>query len=246
MSRRNRYFLVARDRDTNTFDIVPITDSYGSSLEEIDLFTTCFDKENTLSKVLKIDHKVESDSLDLFVVHQSIEKGKPTLFIQEVLYSDSDRIRSVAKGSLKRDTDKEQNEMRDIFREFCSRMMHDQLFYNMVLFGHTNLYSKFIRYFSDRRFLDSYGVKFKDGGWIFKSYPTIRGMVEAFHLYENDLNGTAFRENKRYRDLLEEDLLKITGKEYNPQQISLFDFMNEEKEAGQNGRAKRKRREGTK
>ena len=246
MSRRNRYFLVARDRDTNTFDIVPVADTYGSSLEEIDLFTTCFDKESTLSKVLMIDHKVGNDSQDFFVVHQSKEKGKPTLYTQEVLYSDSDRIRRVAKGSLINKIENEQDGMRDIFREFCSRMMHDQLFYDMVLYGHTSLYSKFIRYFSDRRFLDSYGVKFKDGGWVFKSYPTIRGMIEAFHLYENDLQGTTYKENKKYRDLLEEDLLKVTGKDYNPEQISLFDLMGEEKEAGQNGKSKRKRREGTK
>jgi len=227
MGRRNRYFLVAREKETNIFDIVPVTDGYGSSLEEIDLFTTHFDSEKSLIQALKIDGKVKSDSLDLFITHQSGTKGNEKMFSQEVLYSDNQRICPIAKASYRGNIEDEKDDIRSIFREFCTKMMHDQSFFNMVLFGHTNLYSKFITNFMDKRFLDSFSVQYKNGGWILKSYPTIRGMLESFSFYQRDPYGEEFKEKNRYRQLLEEELLTVTKNDYNPNQINFFDLLDE-------------------
>ena len=225
MSKKNLYFLVAREKETNVYSIIPVTGRYGSSLEEIDLFTTQFDREENLIQKLKMDKKIESDSIDLFIAHQSGKKGEEKMYYQEVLYSDSREICPVAKASILGDIEVEKEQSRSIFRKFCSRMMHDQLFFNMVLFGHTNLYSKFINYFTDRRFLDSFAAQYKNGGWILKSYPTIRGMIEAFDLYQNDSNGEKFKMNNRYRKLLDNELLLVTRKDYDPNQISFFDLL---------------------
>ena len=53
MGKPNLYYLVARDRLSDQFKIVPIHSKRGLSLEEIDLYTTSFQDEEDLAMTLR-------------------------------------------------------------------------------------------------------------------------------------------------------------------------------------------------
>jgi len=220
MKKGNRYFLVARDKDTNDFTILPIEER-GESLETIDLYTTSFENCESMASFLFHQGKISSENIDFFIAHQNQKNGKKVLHIQEVLYASDYDIRDVARASLMGKLSN--HSMVDkLLGDFCFKMHHYPKFYDMVQFGQTDLYSKFIQYFADRRFLDSSFVKYKDGCWVQKSYPLLRNIVGTFQRFYSD--AVIDYDSRR---ILENQLLKVTDKNYDPNQISLFDYMSD-------------------
>ena len=217
MSRKSRYFLIARNRENNQYQILNITDTYGSSLEEIDCYTIDFENEKELLESLQKRGILEGNSYDFYIVHQTNEK-KSKLYTQEVLYSEHHHIRKVSSASKDNHIEQAKDISQAIFYLFCSKMRHDQKFYDMVMYGKTSLYSKFKAYFADRRFLDSSHLQYRENGWYLQNYSIIRGMLEAFYRYEHD-----YSKEENDRELLEDELLIVTDKDYNPNQFSLFD-----------------------
>ena len=119
MGRKNLYFLVARNRDTNDFQIVDTTSSYGSSLEEIDLFTMRFENEKDLLTCLQKKGKTTSNDLDFFVAYQKKEKNERRLHFKEVLYSSGERIHDIALASSQGELEDKKREVSYIFYDFC-------------------------------------------------------------------------------------------------------------------------------
>ena len=256
---RNYYFLVARDRDTNEFKVIPTSDTYGSSLEKIDLFTIGFDSEQQLAKKLVCDKKMDHEDLDLFIAFQKKEKGNRHLYLKEVLYSSCRSIRDIAEASDNGDIESKRENITSILHEFCRRMKHNQSFYDTVMYGKTDLFKKFKDYFSDRRYVDSYDIKYRNGGWVLKSYPLIRGIIELFYSQNGKAKDQSFPNDQSFRKLLEEDLLRVTDPNYDPNQLNFLSFLGEdplekalianglldEKEVNKDGYEKRKTGEGT-
>ncbi len=212
--KKNKYFLVVRDTSKDEFQIISVHDHWGSSLEEIDLFTTAYkDKE----ELLKSNHCF-IENADLFIVNQD----NSHIYIQEVLFQDMKNVCTLVNASFNGTLEKEGDFIHRLLNAFCRKMKEDQSFYRKVIYGETALYPKFVRYFLDKRFVDIYSVKYKDGCWIQKSYPLLRNIMwSLFHMmnYHNQREERLKGENK---------LLMMTADHYHPSQPSLFDFINDD------------------
>ena len=229
MKKGNAYFLVARDRNTNNIERISL-DNETTSLEEIDLYTTSFRQEAALSRVLYLQQKVKSLNNDFFIIYQTIDKQ---LQLWEVLYDKEKRIRPLAKKSLLKNSFEQEADQ--LLNEFCWKMKENPVFYDMVMYKDTNLYPKFIRYFYEKRFEDCSFVKYKDGGWVRKSYPLLRNIIESFRRFQENQD----TEKEKKERLKWIDKLWILTKD-NVRQPSFFDLLEERKEESNYGYQKRK------
>lgn len=221
MGKKNVYYLIARDQYTNEFDVIPVSSSRYASLEDIDLYTTCFENAKSLATFLiKEDHVPED--IDFFIVNLSKGKNKNKINIQEVLYQDSGKIREIANASKNGKLKAKQDEIDSLLDYFCFQMQHNQKFYEMVIYGKTNLYSKFTKYFIGKRFEESYSVKYKDGGWVMQSYSTLRNILESIARFKRKEDKEYLEERRKERELLTHSLEIITDPDYSPNQISFF------------------------
>ena len=218
MGKKNIYYLVGRDRVLNNFEVFTLNGEYGSSLEKIDLYTCNFKDSRELMK--SFPNTDLGEDVDFYIVHQDNNKR---IIKDEVLYSDSKDIISIANDSLDKDISKSKRNIEIILNKFTRKMENNSKFFDMVVYGKTGLYKKFINYFRDGRFQGDYSIKYKDGSWAIKSYQLVRNVLDSFSRFENYRIDRVSLDNK-YRNLLDSSLVEKTSKDYNPNQWSLFDL----------------------
>lgn len=225
MSKKSLYYLIARNRKTNDFQVIPINGKVGNLLEEIDLYTTNYSGIRELIDALYSHKVIDEKDMNLFIISQSDKQGEKKLSYLDLLFQDSAEIREVASSSLKGDISQSEGKIHDIINHFCYRMTFIPQFYNMVVYGETNLYPKFVRYFVNHRYEDFYRIKYEDGAWATKSYKLLRNIVDSFH--QNDYSfgmRDSFPLDYVYRDMLEDSLLEITDQNHDEKQESIFDI----------------------
>ena len=214
MKQKNLYYLVARDRNTNDFEVIPVKEDWGDSLENIDLFTTTFQKEQDLTNYFIETGEISFCNADFFIAHRSTDENQQSVLkLEEVLWREDARIRDIATASIDGDIAKESAKSQELINDFCRRMQEDQSFYDQMIYKKNNLYQKFIRYFLDKRYQETYDVKYVDGAWTQKSYPLLRNIVYY-------LNHEIVEED---RHLIEDKLFQVTRSSYHPAQGLLFD-----------------------
>ena len=225
MSRTNLYYLVARNRANNDFQVIPVFGNRGCSLEEIDLYTTEFSSEEELAKALREASVVSYSDIDFFIANQKRVKGETYLKKQELLFSKSKKVQEIAQNSMNGKIEKSSNQIDRILDYFGEKMTTNSGFYSDVIAGRTNVYEKYARYFPFNRSRSLASMKYRDGGWARTSYPLVRNIVEA-----------TSREKRRYsrmsdqlhRDLLDTRLIRVTDPEYDENQLSMFDQIDED------------------
>lgn len=218
MGKKNTYYLVGRDTNTNQFEIISFTDKRGSSLEEIDLNTVLYSNTLLFTKGLIEKGLISKPFNDYYIVHQRKYNGKTYLKTDEVLFASSTPISKLARASLD-GTLKENDKTIDfIMKQFCFQMKCHPKFYQKVLSGETNIYTKFTKYFIDDKDINPYSLKYRDGCWIKESYPLLRSITDAMDTYY-DMK----KRNTTGREKLHNQLLEVTSEEYNPLQFSLFE-----------------------
>lgn len=213
MSKSNMYYLVARNRKNNSFEIV----DFNGKLENIDIYTTKFKNEKELSEKLLSEGKITSNDVDLYIV---VPK-KDGIIANEVLYSDSKDAALLAKDSLNKELGFDNINVDELLTIFCTRMMNLSGFYDMIVYGKSNVYSKFANYFSGRRFISCHDVKYADGGWANSSYHLLRNIMEAYSRYTSGIDHT---DDIVYRKRIENILQGRLYKNENAQ-MSLFDMI---------------------
>ena len=225
MGKKSLYYLVGRDRKSNDFQIIPIDNKWGNSLEEIDLYTTNFSNASELMKALHARELLEKKDVDLFIVSQKEKNGAKTLSFLDLLFKDSYQIREIAKASSKKQIDQCSKSINDILNHFCWKMKFEPRFYSMVMYGDTPIYSKFVNYFVNHKYDDLYSIKYHDGGWVQRSYPLIRNIVDSFHQYDYSFGKSQhYALDNVYRELLENSLIEVTSEDYDEKQKSIFDI----------------------
>ncbi len=237
MSKPNRYFLIARDRETNHFQIVPTSSQYGSTLEEIDLYTTDFMDEKELAGYLRGQGLEIPQSTDFYIVTQVKRGGQVFLRKLEVLFSDSREVQDIADASLQKKIHKSQDAIDHVYHRFFQKFQKRSDFYDFVVYGKTSLYDKFVKLLPNWRLQSPYATRYEGNSWIIKSYYLIRNILETMSRFENQ--HYAFMNDDLYRRQLDTDLLRVTHKDYDPNQISLFDEMDRGEEVEENGFQKR-------
>lgn len=243
-----QYFLVAQENEHQDFSIIPIytndysdKDGYEMSrsgkLEKIDLFTTRFGSEDHLINYLHEAGRISNKDVKLYIVFQP--KKNSDLKFYEVLYnhnnnSDIVDLRNIAAFSLGIGGDKPYYRAENILRRFYALADQSNQFYNMLASNMTNIYGKFLDYFKTKHRYDGVEELRKfEGGWAFRSYILLRNLVEAQERYKNlmTMRGNVFenassviRANERRRLKVKEELLLQLDPEYDPNQLSLFDY----------------------
>ena len=145
--KKNQYFLVVRNHQNSWLQILPVNNSWGSSLEEIDLETIRYKDSKDLLK----HYNLFLEDVDLFIISQE----NSILHIQEVLFQEDKEVSYLANASLKGTLEKERNITHPLLNNFCRKMKENQIFYDKVIYEETALYPKFVRYFLEKRMQDS-------------------------------------------------------------------------------------------
>lgn len=206
--KKKKYYLVERNQRTDQCHIILVNNSWGSSLEEIDLFTTQYrNQEEFLGGVN-----------DCFIVNRD-DDG---FHFQEALFQDSSEVIPLANASMMGTLKEERDMTHPLLNTFCRKMKEDQAFYDKVMYGETPLYSKFVNYFSNKRFQDTYSVKYMDGCWVQNSYPLLRNVVWSIH------HAKGYYPQKEERLLCKNQLSMMVGDHYHPEQPALFNFLDDE------------------
>ena len=219
MSKTNQYYLIARDRLTNEYQVVSIDGRRSFSLEELDLYTTHFENESVLERGLNKIHAISLSNVDFFIAGQSKVNGKKVLKKMEVLYQNNDSIREIAKNSKNKNIEASMPQIDRILDQFADKMARSPILYEQVVSGKTNIYDKYANYFIfTRRNLAS--IKYRDGGWARTSYPLVRNILEATSRHNTRY---ARMSDQMYRGLLDEKLLRETDPDYDPNQLSFLD-----------------------
>lgn len=229
MGKTKQYFLIARNRDNNSFQVISVNGRRGCSLEEIDLYTTQFFDALDLEKKLQSDGVIPFSNVDFFIVSQNLNNGKTFINNIELLFSNNSIICGIAQDSLYGNIENSSGKIDMIIDDFISRYFSSSYLFRQVFDGRTNVYKKFVDYLKTCSGQSAYGIKYRDGGWARKSYSLIHNLLEA----EVRNNDSVHLKDEMFRRLLDRKLISETSPDYDANQLSLFDSIldpEEEKE----------------
>ncbi len=238
--KKNNYFLVARNKDTNTFKILRVYNERGSALEKIDYATSKYNSREELIKLLYEKGRIDSLNTDLFITYKG--NNKEMKYLEVIYNSKEDRVQDL-RQALVCSSNKKLNtcdEAKRIVDKFCQKMEYNSEFYNFIMNENTNLFKKFIKYFKKTKTFgldeDStihnkpkYSVKYVDGAWVINSYLLIRNIVEAFNRfdkYNEKENIDYLNDNVPFRKLLNNRLMIETDSDFIDGQMNIFDYMD--------------------
>lgn len=247
---KNRYYLFARDKDTNLVRLIPLSNNdiffdgninqrTSLSLEEIDHMTMNFSSEDILKMHLVNTNRLDNYNSELFIVSRN---GDNIKYLENV-YKDqalSNELRMVTEEKLVSENDFGNRII--ILSRFVFLLTTNKIFRDFIYTKYHNIYTKFIDYFKDSyNYNEAYEKIYSDSFWAKDSYILLRNIVEAknrfFSLGEYTKKKAKeyveSRELQRNRSL--GDIYRLTDKNYVDGQLSLFvdnpnDLSNEEKE----------------
>ena len=226
MGKASLYYFIARDRKTDDFSVIPVQGKRGVALEEIDLFTTQYSSSEDLQKALQENGILSYEDMDFFIATQSKVQGNVVLKNYEILYSDAEVVRDIAKNSLQKNMEASSAKIDHILDYFAGQIARKPTLYDLVITGQTNVYEKYAKYFAYNRAANSGSIKFRDGGWARTSYPLIHNVLDALNHVSRSYS---FVSDQMHRSLLENDLIRVTDPSYDENQLSFFESLELDK-----------------
>lgn len=244
----SKYYLVAKSKTSEKFEIIKIrgneiySDESDSlercfNLERIDLFTSRFNNEESLKGYLKNNGRVSLDDYDVFVVSRN---GKNIKFLN-CIYNFGSRAELLRNIMIQSDQNKLNGNSKTVSRlldDFIENIFKNKKYYDLVIYGFTDIYKKFFDYFRGRNvpLNELYAAKFKDGRWAMTSYNLHRSIVDSYQTYNRHYKdrdmftsiANSQRKDRLNRESIIPELLIQTDKDYVDGQISLFDLPVEE------------------
>lgn len=247
-----KYFLVARNRENETFTIVKLKDKWfmqdgglgyeyrANDLEAIDLVTTRFSSAKEMAAQMYKNGYIDSPDVDLFIAKESKLHGNTYLNTYEVIYNpyNNERMasfRDVAKAFLNGQEKDEMDNIRLILDKFCSKTFYNRDFCDFICSELTNVPTKIINYFKGvkRGSRPPYDFKFRES-WVLDSYSALRNIIETFNRYDS-FEGLPNREianidfvsvNFVGRKKIENKLVEEINPNFIAGQLRLFDMEN--------------------
>ncbi len=245
-----RYFLVAQDYDGENFDIVSLSPSdyvqggdnqleRHHKLEEIDLFTTRFTNEQQLVHYLYQNGRISNDQVRLFIAFQSKKESRIKRY--EALYNRDNRsdINDLCSMAFHDLGYPRQNSLASeaIMARFCETLRYNDSFYDVIACGLTDIYGDFLDFLKSKHYYQGLeDIKRFKGGWALRSYSLMRNIVAAYDQYQllQSMGGNILEVASLLEKSKDRNLLKISDKlavqldpDYDPNQLSLFDFLPE-------------------
>lgn len=247
-----KYFLVARDKDTNEFSIIKLKDKWydasgkgefyrANDLAAIDVVTTKFSSADEMIDKMYQNGYIDSSNVDLFIATGVKRNGKFYVKYHEVIYDNSDveridNFKKVSRGFLN-GTENEQ-EINLVFYKLCTKYFFDKEFASYINSGFTSIPKGVVEYLrSAQSDKPAYSLRY-DAAWIMKSYPFIRSIVETFNRYDLfvdkknkiDANVEYINTTAVNRKKIEKSLMKQMDPNFLEGQLTLFEESNQDED----------------
>lgn len=251
-----KFFLVARNKRSNQFQILKLNDSWyleetaatnkvtrDNDLEAIDLVTSCFDSRETLANRLYENNYIDDPNVDIFIASKRRKDGSTYIRFEEPIYAagNSHRLnalRSIAKNSLNGDMNADRKAMNVVYDDIITRVYSSADFFGMVMDGETNISRRFAEQLAE---IPKYGeIPFElkyDRYFRFGGYREARNVIEALNRLEGfsasshddrvAMNQEFIEDNYSDRLAIAPQLALELEKDYCDGQLSLFDFYDE-------------------
>ncbi len=250
----SRYFLIARYRKDNQFEILKINDEWympegkalgrfskENDLEAIDLVTSNFDNALELSQRLLENGYINDLDVDICIASKKSKNDTPYIRFDEVIYASSNKyrineLRKIAANSLDDNLNQNKEAMGNISEQAISSAYINSDFIDMIREGGTNISKSFAEKLITVPYYSELPEELKyDKLFSFGSYREVRNVVEALNrlaefssFSRNDrasMNQEYIDKNLEGRLAISPNLLFTFDQDYCEGQISLDDYL---------------------
>ncbi len=232
----NKYYLIARNKDTNDFKIIKLKKSWYSDdsnndevlkanpLEAIDLVTTKFSSVEEMAGRMKNNGYIKTSNVDIFIVNKNKYNQ---LIINDIIYNHNNSLlikylQSIAKALLKKDIKSEQDKIKYIYKELAEILFNDTngSFSSFFYSKYCNISETIKDFYEDcETSKDFKNVPYKNS-WMLVSYLNIRNIVKLLNNFsKKSENCTSYS-----RKLIINEILKRIDENYIDGQFNLFDL----------------------
>ena len=150
----SKYYLIAKDKNSDKFEIVKIrgNEIYSDksdmlercfNLENIDLFTSRFNSEESLINYLKSNGRINLDNCDIFIASRN---GNNIKFLN-CIYNFSNRVDLLRTIMIQSDQGRLNSNSKtsgSLLDDFINSIFKNKKYYDFVVYGFTDIYKKFV------------------------------------------------------------------------------------------------------
>lgn len=246
----SNYFLIARNRNDNSFQVLKINEQWflgdngrdifyrANDLEAIDLVTCQFSSREELIERLYTNGYVDDKDIDIFIASIRKKGSKKYIKFNEAIYNSSNKCRigllkDIANCSLKGNVLDAQKSIYMLYDDLISSVYFSFSIYNMIIHSTTNMDRRFTKLLKKVPEYEEipYDIKY---GWDIscENYASLRNIVEALtRVKELDCSVREDLEekNKEFVDsnafdriALIPKLSVVLDKNFSDEQLSLF------------------------
>ena len=228
MGRRKEYFLIARNKQNNDYQIIKINGKRSNRLEEIDEFTLRFGNSSNMVDYLTKANVINFSDCDFYIANQT----KQEMNYLEVVYdSREDRtglLRSVISASKAGKLDTNNEQAKRILDNFADKVSANPVFNEYIINGKSSIPKIYVDNFVGKN-KANYSAKYKRGSWAIRTYSILRNVTVEMNRFDATNRGFYYsdsrsRDNETARRKLDDKLLVLTDKNYVEGQLTLFDL----------------------
>lgn len=231
MGKKKEYFLIARNKNSNEYQIIKINNKRRLSLEEIDEFTLNFDNGIRMNDYLMKAKVLDSSGYDFYIANQTNNKMQ---YLEVVYCSRETRtelLQNVIRASKKKELTKDNESAKSILDSFSIKVFEDRMFNQYIINGKSKLPKKFVDYFVGNQSVN-YNAKYRNGAWPITSYSLLRNIIVEMNRYDSNdklfiYSDKSSRDNELKRRQLDSKLLLETADDYIEGQMDLFSLLDE-------------------
>ena len=240
------YSLIARYKDSNEVEIIPIKEKWylgkngrdvksnKVSLEALDLITTKFSSAEEMINQMYSNGYLKTPNVDLFIAKKLKRNNKEYIKTYEIIYNPSKKeriedLRIIAYSYLSGLKDKVSILVDKVSNKLISKANSNEDFRNILICETTDVPNRLTDPFW--KGTQNYSLKYQNKK-TFENYTTIRSIIEALNRYDylstlkDDVfvaNVNFLNENGSARKKIEPVLLEILDKNYLPGQYNFLD-----------------------
>ena len=251
-----KYYLIAREKESNKFEILKLEDSWyldeqqatgkvtrDNDLEAIDLVTSNFGSQGELASRLFENGYIDNPNVDIFIASKKKKDGTSYIKFDEVVYGRensrrTEALKTIARNSLNGNMNTDKKATGSIYDDIIMLVYGSSDFCSMIMDGETNISRRMaeelarVPHYSDIPYELKYEKSFSFG-----NYREARNVVEAMNRLERfsdssrenrvEKNQAYIEENYSDRMALVPELSLRLEPDYCEGQLSLFEFFNE-------------------
>ena len=228
MGRRKEYFLIARNKQNNDYQIIKINGKRSHRLEEIDEFTLRFGNSSNMIDYLTKAKVLEFTDCDFYIANNTKNEMNYLEVVYDSRESRTELLREVIDASKQRSLDTNNEHAKRILDNFANKVSGDPVFNDYIINGKSKLPKMFVDNFVGYN-KANYRAKYKRGSWAIKTYSILRNVIVEMNRYDATNRGFYYldsrsRDNETARRKLDDKLLVVTDKNYVEGQLTLFDL----------------------